>query len=270
MKKKTNLVFTLMLALALFSGCDKNNDFIIFSVEDDKKLGAQLHQELTSKPQEYPILDPASNPEAYAYLNQVFNRILSSDAIAYRDEFNWQIRIIDQDVRNAFAAPGGYVYVYTGLINYLDKEDDLAGVLGHEIAHADQRHTMKQLQKIYGLQILLGIVLGNDPGALQEIAAALAGNLAMLYFSRDAETEADNFSVDYLSDTEYQCNGAASFFQKLVENNEAPDIAEFLSTHPSPDNRVQAINEKAEEVSCSVQPLDPSSYQNFKNLVSKQ
>lgn len=263
------MALILLIAMIGVPGCDKNNEFIIFSIEDDKSLGAQLHQEILSKPQDYPLIDPAENPDAYAYLNQIFSAVLSSNAITYRNDFNWQIRIIDQDVRNAFAAPGGYIYVYTGLINYLDKEDDLVGVLGHEIAHADQRHTMQQLQKIYGLQVLLSIVLGNDAGALEEIAAGLAGNLAALYFSRNAEAEADDLSVEYLADTKYQCNGAAFFFQKLIENNEAGDIAGFLSSHPSPDNRVEDINQKAAELNCSVQPHDPAGYQQFKNMLQR-
>ncbi len=266
MKTKLYLPF-LFAIIFIISACDKNNDLIIFSIEDDKQLGAQLAQEIASNPTEYPVLDPAQYPEAYNYLNNIVDKILSSDAVTYRDEFAWEVRIIDQDVRNAFAAPGGYIYVYTGLINYLEKEDDLAGVIGHEIAHADQRHTIKQLQKVYGLQILLSIVLGNDPGAIKEIAAALAGNLTMLYFSRDAESEADDFSVQYLSSTPYQCNGAASFFEKLIENDEASDIAQFLSTHPSPENRVEAINSKANEVNCSISPYDPDSYQEFKNML---
>ena len=183
----------------------------------------------------------------------------------YKDEFVWDVKIIQNDtILNAFATPGGYIYVYTGLIKYLDKEDDLAGVMGHEIAHADMRHSVRQLQKVYGVQILLSIALGQNPSQLKEIAAGLAGNLATLKFSRQHESEADDYSVEYLSGTNYQCNGAYSFFQKLLDTSQSGDVPEFLSTHPAPQNRVDDINAKAQEMGCKTTPWNPSSYADFK------
>jgi predicted Zn-dependent protease len=193
------------------------------------------------------------------------NDILASDEVAYREEFAWEVKIIqNDDVLNAFATPGGYIYVYTGLIKYLDNEDDLAGVLGHEIAHADLRHTSRQLQRQYGISILLSVALGQDAGTLEQIVAQIAGGLAGLRFSREFEEEADSRSVDYLADTDYACNSAASFFQKLLQEGESNNPPEFLSTHPSPDNRVADINAKAQEINCDTTPLDPASFDSFK------
>ena len=227
-------------------------------------MGQQVSEEIASNPTEYPVLSEEEYPEAYQYLENIVARILTSEDIAYKEEFAWEVKIIDQDVLNAFAVPGGYIYVYTGLIKYLDKEDDLAGVLAHEIAHVDQRHSTQQLQKAYGLQILLSVALGNNPGQLEQIAAALAGNLATLKFSREAEKEADEYSVYYLDDTDYACNGAYSFFQKLINSDEAGDTPAFLSTHPDPKDRIQDINATAQEIGCSTTPLAPASYQDFK------
>ncbi len=261
-----NYFFTFITLIFFLTSCDKNNDFVIFSIEDDKQLGAQVSQEIASNPAEYPLLDPNQYASSYNYIAQIANRVISSDAVTYKEEFDWQINIIhDDDVLNAFATPGGHIYVYTGLIKFLEKEDDLAGVLAHEIAHADQRHSIKQLQKQYGAQLLLSIILGNNAGQLEQIAAGLAGNLAFLRFSRDAEREADDLSVEYLAQTDYQCNAAFSFFQKLIEMDQAGNPPQFLSTHPNPENRVADINAKAEEVECDTTPLDPASYQAFKN-----
>lgn len=251
----------------LFTACDKNNNINIFSIEDDKKLGLQVSEEIAQNPNEFPVLSETEYADAYQYLNNIVDEILASEDVSYREEFAWKVHIIDDDVLNAFAVPGGYIYVYTGLIKYLDKEDDLAGVLAHEIAHVDQRHSTQSLQTQYGLDMLLSVVLGQNPGQLKQIAGALAGNLASLTFSREHEEEADEFSVYYLEETSYQCNGAYSFFQKLIDSDQAGHTPTFLSTHPDPAKRIEDINKTAQKIGCSTSPLDPDSYQSFKEML---
>ncbi|MFA0963508.1 M48 family metalloprotease [Roseivirga sp. BDSF3-8] len=269
MKRLKRLPVLLIAVLMCFlQACDKNNNLSLFSVQNDVELGQQVSQEIANNPQEFPVLSESQYPEAYTYLEGILDEILASDEVAYKEEFAWEIKIIqDDDVLNAFATPGGYIYIYTGLIKYLDSEDDLAGVLGHEIAHADLRHTSRQLQRQYGISILLSVALGQDPGTLEQIAAQIAGGLAGLRFSREFEEEADSRSVDYLADTDYACNSAASFFEKLLAEEQNSGTPEFLSTHPSPDNRVADINAKAEDINCDTTPLNPSSYDNFKNML---
>ncbi len=249
--------------MIITSSCDKNGDIVLFSINNDISLGQQVADEIASMPEQFPILDRSANLEAYTYIENMMNSILASRSVSYRTEFPWKVNIIDDpEVLNAFATPGGQIYVYTGLIFFLDKEDDLAGVMGHEIAHADQRHSSKQLQRQYGVSVLLSIISGGDPGLLTEIATSLG----TLKFSRDAETEADDFSVLYLADVDdYACNGAAAFFQKLEESN-ASTPPEFLSTHPSPENRVADINAKAAEIGCDTTLGDDavSDYEAFK------
>lgn len=257
-----------LVGLGVLTNCGDNDRVksLLFSVEDDKTLGLQVSQEIESDPVNYPILSEIDYPEAYAYLNGMKEAILNSSEVDYRNEFVWQLKIIDADILNAFATPGGYIYVYTGLINYLENADDLAGVLGHEIAHADRRHSVKQLEKVYGVQLLLSIVLGNDPSQIEQIAAQIATAGSTLAFSRDNESDADEFSVKYLADTEYACNGAASFFSKLIANGQDTGVPEFLSTHPNPDNRVDDINGHASTVGCSTSPITESgmTYEEFK------
>jgi predicted Zn-dependent protease len=247
--------------------CDENNNFIIFSVQDDVALGEQVKTEIMANP-EYKILSESQYPQAYAYLNGMKTEILNSGKIAYKEEFAWELYIIhDDNVLNAFATPGGYIYIYTGLIKYLDTADDLAGVMGHELAHADERHTVRNLQKIYGVNALLSIALGENPSALEEIAGQIAGSLAGLSFSRDFEREADANSVEYLSQTKYACNGAAHFFIKLEEQGENGQPPEFLSTHPNPENRIEDINQKAEDLSCDTGLSNDGGYTTLKNAL---
>ena len=137
------------------------------------------------------------------------------------------------------------MFVYTGLIKFLDEKDDFVGVMGHEMAHADLRHSTNQLTTQYGFGFLLQLITGGEPGQLEQVLASLL----TLRFSRSDEAQADEFSVAYLCDTEYAANGAASFFEKLLAlGGSRPP--EFLSTHPSPDNRVADINAEADERGC--------------------
>jgi len=239
----------------MINSCDKNGDLLLFSIDDDTALGMQVDAEIMSNPDQFPILDRAKYAGAYAILDEMLNEILDSDTVTYKDEFAWELHIIDDDqTLNAFAAPGGYIYIYTGLIYFLDREDDLAGVIGHEIAHSDQRHSSKALQRQYGISFLLGALTGGQSETTQQIIGSLVG-IGALKLSRDAETEADDFSVEYLSDTDYACNGAASFFAKLIENREAFN-PEFLNTHPNPGDRVEDIRLKAADIECSTAFLD--------------
>lgn len=264
---KTSFWLIIVIALAGLSACGDSNDPLFIGIQQQKELGRQFDSTIVATPAEYPILSETKYPEANAYIQGIFNEILKSDAIDHRDEFNWQIRIIENDtVLNAFATPGGYAYVYTGLIKYLDQEDDLAGVLGHEIAHAAEEHSARNMERAYGANVLLGIILGDNPNDLTQIVTNSATGLLSLSYGRGLETEADEKSVEYLADTKYNCAGASSFFEKL-EAEGGPRQPQFLSTHPNPGNRVENITQTAEGIGCSTQPLNPASYEDFKRML---
>jgi predicted Zn-dependent protease len=265
---KRVIPFLILLLLISFTGCKKKKGEpgqpLFLTAEDDIQLGQKLKAEIEANPQQYPILDRTQYRQAYAILDTIINTILNSGKVRYRNQFAWEFYIIrDDSTLNAFCAPGGYIYVYTGLIKYLDSEDDLAGVLGHEIAHADLRHTSRQLEKVYGLSLLLQIIAGQNAQMLQQIAL----NLAALQFSRDHETEADLWSVEYLCPTEYDAAGAAHFFEALIAAGNAGWIPEFLSTHPSPENRIQNIHNKKAELRCSGTATYVDRYQRLKNAL---
>lgn len=245
--KSFHLSIVLALVLISFSGCE--DGIFLFSIEDDKQLGMQTAAQIESDPTTYPVLDRTEHAEAYAYLQAMTDEILNSGEVKYRNEFEWRLHIIDQPVLNAFATPGGYIYVYTGLIDYLDSVDDLAGVMGHEIAHADRRHGSKQMQKQFGVTTLSQIVFGSDPNLLSQVA----GQLLALKFSRSDEADADDQSVKYLGGTVYACNGAATFFERLKADGSTAGTPEFLSTHPDPKNRVADINSEAESRGCDTE-----------------
>jgi len=253
--------------LALFSffliSCGEDESINIFTVEDDKQLGLQMQQEIEGNPNEYPLLSPTQYPDAYEQMQYVRDAILSTNEVAFDSEFAWDVQIIDNDsVLNAFCTPGGYIYFYTGLIKYLDNYAEFAGVMGHEMAHAANRHSTEQMTKAYGLTMLLSVVLGENPNMIAQMVGELAAGAAALAFSRDDEYESDEYSVKYLYKTGYDARGVAGFFEKIGGADQPP---EFLSTHPNPDNRVEQIYEIWQELGGKVGATYPAEYQDFKN-----
>lgn len=212
---------------------------LLISEQQDIELGLTVVDQIDSLSAEYPVLDSAQYPEAYGHIYRIRNNILNSGKVYYKDVFPWRIRIIKDDkTLNAFCTPGGFIYVYTGIIKYLDNEMQLAGVMGHEIAHADRRHSAKQMVQQVGLSALIGILTS---GTSQQLAG-LGAQLLLLKYSRNDETEADDYSVRYLLGTEYDAQGAKYFFQKISAQG-GQGVPQFLSTHPNPDNRVSNIED---------------------------
>ncbi len=248
-------------------------NFLMPAITEDIKMGQQVSQELESKPAQYPVLPEANNAEAYAYIRGLTSKILNSGAVEHQKDFPWVVKIIKDDkTLNAFCTPGGFIYVYTGLIKYLDSEDQLAGVMAHEIAHADKRHSMRQMMQLYGVDLLIAIgsrAASKDPNAPSQATltmAKVASSLVGLKFSRSHETEADDSSVSYLCPTEYNAAGAAGFFEKIGNAGSPP---EFMSTHPSPTNRVQNIHSQANLKKCAGKAKNVTQYQRIKTLLSQ-
>jgi len=263
--------FTFIIALALsitttFTHCKKDGtnpiQLNLFTIEDDKTLGAQVNDEIMSNPSLFPILSETQYPTAYAHLRRITNEILNKAEMKHRNDFLWQTKIIQNDtVLNAFCTPGGYIYVYTGLIKFLESEDQLAGVMGHEIAHADERHSTEAMTNAMGRDLLIKLILGDS-----SVAADVTAGLLDLKYSRGSENEADLKSVDYLNKTELDARGAARFFEKMIAVGQTGSL-EFLSTHPNPENRVENITKRWEELGSKVGGTFPDRYAQFKQAL---
>ncbi len=257
--------FFVVFTLFLFGCTDGVN---IFSPEDDAQLGLQLQREIANNPNEYPVLD---NAEVTSYCQEIVNQILLSSKIKYRNTFKYQVIIIKNDnVVNAFAIPGGYIYVYTGLLKFLDNEATLAGVVAHEIAHCERRHATQRLTKMYGVGILLDIVLGKNPSKAVEIAANLLTGLAFLKNSRDDEYEADSYAYEYLKSTRWYPGSLIFFFDKIRKNESSSFLEVLLSTHPLSQDRIDKLNSRIREDNLP-QPTEENlftqRYQEFKKRI---
>jgi beta-barrel assembly-enhancing protease len=245
--KKAAFYLSILIIMPLFVySCESGIN--IFSQQDEVQLGLEVDQEIRNNPQEYPIY--TGDPSVKNYINQrIFQHILASSKIQSKNVYNYRFEIIDQpDVLNAFALPGGSIYLYTGLLKYLDSEAALAGVIGHEIAHADRRHATQRMTAYYGVSFLLSLLLGNNPSQVAEIAANLFVGVAFLANSRSDENESDEYSYEYMKDTRYYPGGVKFFFEKLRDDglisSQSSSIATFLSTHPDPIDRISETDRR--------------------------
>ncbi len=237
---------------------------IFFSVDKDVELGQEVTDEILSNPSEYPVLKRKEYPEAYAHLDSMRDVLLATGQIKYADRFHWEVFIIDKEVLNAFALPGGNTFYYTGLIKFLDDEASMAGVMAHEFVHADHRHSTNGMTKMYGVQTMLSVIIGDESGVIEDILAQLASGATSLAFSRADEYEADEYAVRFLYETGWDARGVARFFEKM-DTEDGAEWMKYLKTHPSPDDRVSEIERHPENLGGKEGGEFPDRYQELKN-----
>jgi beta-barrel assembly-enhancing protease len=264
MRKSFNkmMLSSIIIASVLMTSCRSLN---VFPLQQDIDLGKKVSGQIEGDSKTYPILPEQGNEEAYKYLRNITKKLLTTGKVAHADEFTWQTKIVKDDkTLNAFCTPGGYIYVYTGLIKFLDSEDQLAGVMGHEMGHAALRHSTRQMTELYGLDMIASIALGSGGGALRQLTENLVG----LKFSRGHEQEADDHSVMLLCATGYNAAGAAGFFRKLeAKSSGGSGTPAFLSTHPAPKNRIENMEAKAKQMGCTGKDTNTAQYNRIKQLL---
>ncbi len=219
------------------NGSDKFFGWLGGSKEKEMAIGRQLAMEVE---QQAKLVE---DPVITEYVNRVGqNIVLHSDA-----KVPFTIKVIDTDEVNAFALPGGFFYVNKGLILAADNEAELAGVMAHEIAHVCARHAMENQGKGTALNygMLAGVIFGG-PIVSQVLynGGGILGGLAMLKFSRGAESEADNLGVQYLYASGYDPTAMATMFEKLASQNKKKPgtVTKLFSSHPqSTDRRETSI-----------------------------
>src|SRR5215203_2773895 len=172
-------------------------------------------------------------------------------AISHRPNLDYEFKIVDSDVLNAFAVPGGYVYFTRGIMAHFNNEAEFAGVLGHEIGHIAARHSVEQQRnQILGqVGLMAGMILSPQLAQMGEAASQSLG-LLFLKFGRDAERESDKLGVEYSSKIGYDAQYMAGFFKTLERKGAesgAAELPDFLSTHPNPGERNVAVAQLATE-----------------------
>lgn len=241
------LAFLLATSVPLTTGCAKHRiaaektvASVLISDEQEEQIGKQVKQELEQKEKIKYVTDPVVT----GYIQKITTKI-TQQANRDRAGVKWKVHVIDDDkMVNAFATPGGYLYVYSGLILAAENEAELAGVMAHEAGHVVGRHSARQMVNAYGLEAVLSLALGKNPGLLGQIGGAIVGNGAMLAHGRSEEIEADEYGARYTAKAGWDPKGLISFFQKLKaqQGGDQPQILTFLSTHPATGDRISHLN----------------------------
>ena len=224
---------------------------------------------LMSESQEI-AMGAAADPEIVAQYGRYEDKILQDfitqkgnemAAISHRPDLKYEFKIVDSEVLNAFAVPGGYVYFTRGIMAHFNNEAEFAGVLGHEIGHITARHSVSQQSKaILGQVGLIGSMILVPQVA--EFAEPLSEGLGLLFlkFGRDAERQSDELGVEYSSKIGYDAKEMAGFFKTLERQSsgsESAELPDFLSTHPNPGDRNMAVSKLSDEWKKKLNLLDP-------------
>ncbi len=236
---RTGLVAALLFPL--LSGCAVNpvtgqRQFTLFSESQEIQLGRDADADIVAS------LGLVDDPELQRYVHELGLRMaLESE----RPHLPWTFRVLDDPTVNAFALPGGFIYVTRGILAHFSSEAELAGVLGHEIGHVTARHGVTQVSRAQLAQLGLGVgtILAPDLAPFADLAGA-GLSLLLLSYGRDAERQADDLGLRYMTSEGYDPREMAATFEMLAAASGAEDgdrIPGFLSTHPEPLSRRDRI-----------------------------
>jgi predicted Zn-dependent protease len=220
------------------------SQFMMASSEDVNRLSASSYNEQNQKAKEKNIL--VTSGPTYDRLKFIANRLIPQTE-AFRDDtkqWDWRLTLIDAPVLNATCAPGGKITFYTGIIEQLNLNDDeIAAIMGHEIAHALREHGRERVSQAAAQNILvnLAMAVAGPYGSAVSAANQVAQYAIVLPNSRENETEADAIGLELAARAGYNPMGAISVWQKMLKATQDKSTPEFLSTHPSGETRIEQL-----------------------------
>ena len=244
MSKRARTVYlSILLSFLAFNlGCAK--DFVtgkptlsMLSESQEIELGRSSHDAVI---QSYGLYDDKNWQN---YIDQIGQKVAK---VSHRPNLEYHFYVVDSPVVNAFALPGGWIYFTRGILAHFNSEDELAGVMGHEIGHVVARHGAEQYtrQQLAGLGLTVATIASERFRPYANLAQAGLG-LLFLKFSRNQESESDKLGVQYISKIGYNAHEMAGFFRTIarLSNESGNSIPNFLSTHPNPVNREARVHE---------------------------
>jgi predicted Zn-dependent protease len=243
---KLSIPVLLVISALWLAGCARNpvtgkRELMLMSTADEIQLGQQSDKEISKT---YGLYD---DQDLQRYMDEMGQRLAK---VSHRPDLSFTFRVLDSPVVNAFAVPGGFVYVTRGILAYLNSEAELAAVLGHEIGHITARHSAKRYSKaqlaVLGLEV--GKVISEEFEKYSGLAEA-GVSILFLKFSRDDERQADQLGVEYSSLGGYDATHMSRFFITLnrMHKNGGGSLPEWFSTHPDPGDRVNTTRSLAEK-----------------------
>jgi len=239
-KKLITLILGLILCLC--SGCAVNpitgeEELMLFSTEQDIEIGRKYAPEVEKE-----LGGRIANERLQNYIDSVGQKIAR---ISHRPDWKYQFVAVQDKSLNAAALPGGYIFITKGMLENLQTEAQLAGILAHETVHVVARDTLNVMSNQIGISILLSAVISTETSQGVSTAADLARLIIGLRYSRSDEREADLGGLDYMVAAGYNPYGMVETMQILQRQHEVRPI-EFLSSHPSPENRLAYLRQRAE------------------------
>ncbi len=237
-----------LLTIILLTGCvtteynvaTRQQDIYFYSTEKEVNLGRKVSESIQN---EYPM---AKNPKLK---KKIFNIGRKLSAVCDRQAINYYFYVIDKEEKNAFSLPGGYVYIYNGLLELLENDDQIAFVLAHEIGHIAARHSIKRLQASLGYNLLLlgssqVEASGNAPQAVSLILATILSG-----YAQEDELLADQLAVKYTRKAKFDSTAGIEVLKKLEEasRKEGPRKISYFRTHPFISNRIKRIKQELGE-----------------------
>ncbi len=233
---RVNRVLLIFAVVLLVSGCatlynpaTQRKEFIFIGTEDEIALGFDMDREIAKS------FEFVSDPKISSRLNLIGKRVA---ALSDRQDLVYTFKVVKDDTLNAFAIPGGYVYVNSGLINTVS-DNELACVLGHEIGHIAARHSVKRLQANLGYQLLLAIAQNATSETSVLKAVDVTFNVVALGYSRQDEFLADRLAIKYAKGAGFDPYGMIIFFKKLEQEKKPGLELVFLSSHPPVQERIK-------------------------------
>jgi len=234
----------LNFSLFLLSGCvtiynpaTQRKETLLIDTQEEIRLGEDMDRQIKKE------LKILNDPKMQNRLEQIGRKIAS---VSDRQDLSYNFRIVKDKDLNAFALPGGFIYVNSALMDVANN-DELACVLAHEIGHVAARHSVKQLQATLGYQIVMSLVLGSGNQQTMARAINIVFNLTSLGYSRKDEFLADKLAVKYAKKAGFNPLGTITFFKKLKEEAEkqGPNFnLVFLSSHPPVNERIKKVEEE--------------------------
>jgi len=260
-KKSFSILFSLILSISiLVSGCATTGpggkqSFIIVPVEQEVSIGAGMAEQVEQTAKIFP------DQEWQDYLNRVGQKIV---AVSDRKDIEYHFKVIESDQINAFAAPGGYIYFYTGLLREMENESEMAAVMAHEISHVVARHSVRNIQAAMGVAMAYELVFGDEGSQARDLAIGIGMNLLFAKYSRDYEREADSYGILYMKKAGYNPNGAVTMFGKLAAlgGSGGAGIFEAFSTHPESQDRIASAKSQIAGMQLSPQLITGTSKYN--------
>jgi predicted Zn-dependent protease len=244
--KKFIHIMAMMMAWLVLGSCAKNpvtgkRDLMLLSEGQEVAMGKQSDPEIVK------FFGLYEDKDLQQFIDEKGQQMAD---ISHRKNLDYEFKIVDSPVVNAFAVPGGYVYFTRGIMAHFNNEAEFAGVLGHEIGHIAARHSAKQYSNamLAQLGLVAGAALSPEFAQFADLAQNGIG-LLFLKFGRDAESQSDKLGVEYSTKIKYDAKQMASFFQTLerLQGQGGEEVPTFLSTHPDPADREVKVAKLADD-----------------------